>query len=69
MQGEVGLLMEVPGGTATGQKTFDKMTMDMNVKMKFYDQNKPVSIIVPQEAKNAVEMPATPSLTSTPRQY
>ncbi len=36
---------------------FGKMTMDITMTMNLYDHNKPVSIVLPPEAENAMEMP------------
>ncbi len=52
------ILMEITGEQSglTGSD-FDKMTMDMSVDMAMFDYNEPVSIVLPDEAKNAMEMP------------
>jgi hypothetical protein len=38
--------------------TFDKFTMDITVSVKIFDHNKPVYIVLPPEARNAMEIPA-----------
>jgi hypothetical protein len=52
------MLMEITGeqaGVTDGD--FGKMIMDMSMDMAMFDYNEPVSIVLPDEAKNAMEMP------------
>lgn len=42
---------------------FGTMTMDMDMDMIMYDYNKPVSIVLPDEAENAMEMPQFGGMT------
>lgn len=42
-------------GAAGGE--FDKMVMDINMTMRMYDYDQPVSIVLPPEAADAQEMP------------
>jgi len=52
------MLMEITGEqTGFPDSDFDKMTMDMSTDMAMFDYNEPVSIVLPDEAKNAMEMP------------
>ena len=58
MKTEVDMLMEMrPGDVGATEADFEKMIMDMNVGMSFYDYNQPVSITLPPEALDAPEMP------------
>ena len=41
---------------------FEKMTMDMTLTMRIYDHNVPVTITLPPEAEDAMEMPIGGSL-------
>jgi hypothetical protein len=52
------MLMEISGEqpSLTGSDV-DKMTIDMSMDMAMFDYNEPVSIVLPDEAKNAMEMP------------
>lgn len=55
---EVDMLMEMrPGDVGATEADFEKMIMDMNVGMSFYDYNQPVSITLPLEALDAPEVP------------
>jgi hypothetical protein len=58
MKVEMKMVMEMSAeefGDASGD--FDKMTIDIEVNMDFYDYNQPVSIELPPEALDAEEMP------------
>jgi len=58
MKTEVAMVMEISAadvGATEGE--FEKMTMDMNMGMRLYDYNQPVSITLPPEALDAQEMP------------
>ena len=58
MKTEVGMRMEVrPEDVDATEADFEKMTMDINMGMRFYDYNQPVSITLPPEALDAQEMP------------
>jgi len=58
MKAEIHMLMEMrPEHIGATEEDFEKMTMDINIEMKLYDYNKPVSIELPQEALGALEMP------------
>ena len=47
----------LPGDVGATEADFNKMLMDMNITMRLYDYNQPVSIILPAEAADAMEMP------------
>lgn len=58
MKMEIKLVMEVGAeDAAAAGADFDKMTIDVEVNMDFYDYNQPVSIELPPEALEAEEMP------------
>lgn len=58
MKAEIYLLMEItPKDVEAAEDEFEKMTMDMNMEMKLYDYNQEVSIELPPEALEAMEMP------------
>ena len=58
MKTEVYMLMQMsPADVGATEADFEKMTMDVNVGMRSYDYNQPVSIILPPEALDAMEMP------------
>jgi len=46
-----------PEDVGATEADFDKMVMDMNIAMRSYDYNQPVSIVLPPEAADAPEMP------------
>jgi hypothetical protein len=55
---EVYMRMQMqPEDVGATEADFDKMLMDMNMTMRSYDYNQPVSIILPPEALDAQEMP------------
>lgn len=55
---EVHMLMQMlPEDVGTTEADFDKMLMDINMTMRSYDYNQPVSIVLPPEAADAMEMP------------
>jgi hypothetical protein len=55
---EVYMRMQMlPGDIGATGDDFDKMVMDMNITMRLYDYNQPVSIVLPAEALDAQEMP------------
>jgi hypothetical protein len=57
MKMEVKIVMEVDAGDAgAAGGDFDKMTIDVEVNMDFYDYNQPVSIELPPEALEAEDM-------------
>ncbi len=59
MKAEVDMLLEMrPADVGATEADFDKMTMDINMGMRLYDYNQPVSITLPPEALNAPEMPS-----------
>lgn len=56
MKTEIDMLMQIsPEAVGATEADFEKMTMDMNMGVRFYDYNQPVSITLPQEALNAQE--------------
>lgn len=57
---DVAMRLEMgPDQFASGQATdFHNLTMDVTMMMRMFDHNKPVSIVLPPEAKNALEIPA-----------
>ena len=57
---DVAMRLEMsPDQFASGKATdFQNLTMDVMMTMKMFDHNKPVSIVLPPEAKNALEIPA-----------
>jgi outer membrane lipoprotein-sorting protein len=58
MKTEVGMVMEIrPADVDAAEDDFEKMTIDMNMGMRLYDYNQPVSITLPPEALDAQEMP------------
>ncbi len=57
MKMEIKIVMEVGAGDAATGGDFDKMTIDVELNMNFYDYNQPVSIELPPEALEAEEMP------------
>ena len=58
MKTEVDMVMEMrPADVGATEADFEKMTMDINMGMSFYDYNQPVSITLPPEALDAPEMP------------
>jgi hypothetical protein len=57
---EVNILMEMrPADVGATASDFTKMTIDMNVGVKVYDYNQPVTITLPPEALDAPEMPVS----------
>jgi len=55
---EVYMRMQIrPEDVGATEADFDKMVMDMNMTMRSYDYNQPVSIVLPPEAADAPEMP------------
>jgi hypothetical protein len=55
---EVKIVMEMsPEDVGATSDAFDKMTIDMNMGMRFYAYNQPFSIELPPEALDAEEMP------------
>jgi len=55
---EVYMRMQIrPDDVGATEADFDKMVMDMNMTMRSYDYNQPVSIDLPEGALDAVEMP------------
>jgi uncharacterized tellurite resistance protein B-like protein len=55
---EVKIVMEVsPEDVGATSADFSKMTIDMNMNMRFYAYNQPFSVVLPPEAENAVEVP------------
>ena len=55
---EIKLVMEMsPSDVGVTSDEFDKMTMEIEMTMRFYDYNQPVSIELPPEALDAEEMP------------
>jgi hypothetical protein len=55
---EVYLRMQMhPEDVGAAETDFDKMVMDMNMTLRLYDYNQPVSIVLPPEALDAMEMP------------
>jgi hypothetical protein len=55
---EVKIVMEMsPEDVGATSDDFDKMTIDMNMSMRFYAYNQPVSIELPPEALDAEEIP------------
>jgi hypothetical protein len=58
LKGEVYMRMQMtPDDVGAPEADFDKMVMDVNMTMSFYDYNQPVSIELPPEALDAAEMP------------
>ncbi len=58
MKTEIYMLMQLgPEDIGATEDDFGKVTMDMNIGMRFYDYNQPVSIILPPEALDAEEIP------------
>jgi len=58
LKSEVYMRMQMqPEDIGATEADFDKMVMDMNMTMRSYDYNQPVSIILPAEALDAMEMP------------
>ena len=51
------LMQMLPEDVGATGADFDKMLMGMNMTMRLYDYNQPVSIVVPAEALDAPEMP------------
>jgi hypothetical protein len=46
-----------PEDVGATEADFDKMVMDMEMTVRLYDYNQPVSIVLPPEAADAIEMP------------
>ena len=58
LRGEVYMRMQMfPEDVDASEADFDRMVIDMNMTMRSYDYNQPVSIILPQAALDAPEMP------------
>ena len=58
MKTEVDMVMEMrPEDVDATEADFEKMAMDINMGMRLYDYNQPVSITLPPEALDAPEMP------------
>jgi hypothetical protein len=57
---DVSLLLEMSPDQFASAKTtdFQNLTMSVTMTMKMFDYNKPISIVLPPEAKNAMEIPA-----------
>ncbi len=54
---DINMVMEMNAAEfGTSDSDFDKMTLDLDLKMEIKDYNEPVSITLPEEAENAVEM-------------
>jgi hypothetical protein len=57
MKTEVGALLEIhPEDVGATEDDFEKLTIDTNTALSFYDYNQPVEIILPPEALNAEEV-------------
>jgi len=55
---EVHMLMELtPEDVGATSEDFERMTMDLSMGMTVHDYNQPVSIELPPEAQDAIEMP------------
>jgi hypothetical protein len=58
MKTEIGMVMQIsPADVGATEADFDRMIMDMDMGMSFYEYNQPVSITLPPEALDAPEMP------------
>jgi hypothetical protein len=58
MKTEIGMVMQIsPADVGASEADFDRMIMDMETGMRFYEYNQPVSITLPPEALDAPEMP------------
>jgi hypothetical protein len=52
------MIMKMDAADFGGEDTdFEKMTVDMTMTMRIYDQDVPVSITLPPEAEDAIEIP------------
>jgi uncharacterized protein YkvS len=52
------MLMEIKAGQAgVTESDFDSMSMDIDLDMIMKNYNDPVSIVLPEEAKQAIEIP------------
>jgi hypothetical protein len=57
MKAEIGALLEIhPEDVGATESDFEKLTIDTNTALSFYDYNQPVSIILPPAALDAEEM-------------
>jgi hypothetical protein len=54
------ILMDLSADESGASGAFDNMKMNMTAGMRLYDYNVPVTIELPEEALNAIEMPAQP---------
>lgn len=60
MKSQTHVLMEMrPEDIGPSGEDFEKITMDQNTMMTFYDYNEPVSIELPEEALEASEVPGS----------
>jgi hypothetical protein len=60
LKSEVYMQMQMkPADVGATEADFDTMTIDMNMAMKLYDYNQPVSIELPEAALDAQEIPQT----------
>jgi hypothetical protein len=58
VKAEVIVLLEIkPEDVGAPADELEKLTMEMKMTEKFLDYNKPVTIVLPEEARNAQEMP------------
>jgi len=54
---DASMLMEfTPEEFGADTDEFDNMTMDVTMSMKMYDYGKPVTIVIPEEAEDAMDM-------------
>lgn len=56
MKLELDVLAEIPGNP---DKEAEKVTVSSNANVRFYDYNQPISIVLPADAANASEIPAS----------
>jgi hypothetical protein len=57
LESEVYMRMQLkPEDVGAAGEDFDEMVMDINMSMRMYDYDQPVSIVLPPEAANAMEM-------------
>jgi hypothetical protein len=55
---EIEIVMEMrPADVGATSDDFDKMTMEIDLTMRFFDYNQPVSVVLPPEALDAEEIP------------